>query len=114
MVVAPNGDVLVIGNPFATNAEAGGARSGGSLMLLRDANGDGKAELMRTARGRERLGHRARQRIPLHVGRARDRALHVRDRRHDARRAPDTIVSGIATGGHTAYNFVDHRQRRFT
>src|ERR1017187_3708158 len=47
MVVAPNGDLLVIGNPFATNAEAGGARTGGSLMLLRDVNGDGKAELVK-------------------------------------------------------------------
>ena len=47
MVVAANGDVLVIGNPYATNAEAGGAREGGSLTLLRDANHDGKAEYRR-------------------------------------------------------------------
>ena len=47
MVVAPNGDLLVIANPFQTNAEAGGARSGGSLMVLRDVNGDGKAELVK-------------------------------------------------------------------
>lgn len=47
MAVAPNGDVLVIVNPYATAAEAGGARQGGSLMLLRDANGDGKAEVVK-------------------------------------------------------------------
>src|ERR1035438_6535097 len=47
MVVAPNGDLLVIGNSFQTNAEAGGSRTGGSLMLLRDVDGDGKAALVK-------------------------------------------------------------------
>src|ERR1035437_9530552 len=47
MVVAPNGDLLVIGNSYTTSAEAGATRTGGSLMLLRDVNGDGKAELVK-------------------------------------------------------------------
>ncbi len=52
MVVAPNGDMLVIVNPYSTAAEAGGGAAGtgrqaGSLTLLRDANGDGKAEYMK-------------------------------------------------------------------
>ncbi|HEX7547154.1 MAG TPA: hypothetical protein VF368_10530, partial [Gemmatimonadaceae bacterium] len=47
MVVAPNGDLLVIGNSFATSAEAGALRTGGSLMLLRDVNGDGRADLVK-------------------------------------------------------------------
>ena len=44
MVVASNGDVIVNGNPLRTAAEAGGAVSGGRLVLLRDTDGDGKAD----------------------------------------------------------------------
>ena len=47
MVVAPNGDLLVIGNPYATNAEERRCAPSRSLALLRDENGDGKADLVR-------------------------------------------------------------------
>ena len=104
MVVAPNGDLLVIGNPFQTNAEAGGARSGGALTLLRDANGDGKAELVKKLKPGSGSG------IALANG-----FLYSSDGTAIVRYAyatgdtalgtPDTVISGIATGGHTAYNF---------
>jgi glucose/arabinose dehydrogenase len=104
MVVAPNGDLLVIGNPFATNAEAGGARSGGSLMLLRDTKGDGKAGFVKRLKPGSGSG------IALADGYLYTSAGPSIVRYQYATGdtvlgAPDTIVSGFATGGHTAYNF---------
>jgi glucose/arabinose dehydrogenase len=105
MVVAPNGDLLVIGNPYATNAEAGGARAGGSLMLLRDEHGTGKASMVRKLKPGSGSG------IALANGYlySSDGTTIVRYRyaTGDTALGPaETIISGIATGGHTAYNFV--------
>jgi len=104
MVVAPNGDLLVIGNPFQTNAEAGGARTGGSLMLLRDANGDGKADLIMKLQPGSGSG------IALANGylysSAGTNIVRYKYATGDtALGPPDTVLTGIATSGHTAYNF---------
>jgi glucose/arabinose dehydrogenase len=104
MVVAPNGDLLVIGNPFQTNAEAGGARSGGALMLLRDANGDGKADLVKKLKPGSGSGIAlANGYLYSSAGTAIVRYKYATG--DTALGAPDTVLSGIATGGHTAYNF---------
>ena len=105
MVVAPNGDVLVIGNPFNTGAEAGGARQGGALTLLRDTKGVGKADLVK------KLAPGTGSGIALAKG-----FLYSTSGTNVLRYAyipgqtelgaPDTIVTNIATGGHSAYNFV--------
>lgn len=105
MVVAPNGDLLVIGNPYATNAEAGGARTGGSLMLLRDTKGDGKADFVKKLKPGSGSG------IALANGwlysSTGTNIVRYRYATGDtALGAADTILSGIATGGHSAYNFV--------
>ncbi|MFI5244571.1 MAG: PQQ-dependent sugar dehydrogenase, partial [Gemmatimonadales bacterium] len=105
MVVAPNGDLLVIGNSFATSAEAGASRTGGSLMLLRDVNGDGKAELVKRLKPGNGSG------IALANGflysSAGTSIVRYKYATGDtALGAADTIVSGFATGGHSAYNFV--------
>lgn len=105
MVVAPNGDLLVIGNPFQTNAEAGGARTGGSLMLLRDANGDGKAELVKQLKPGSGSGIAlANGYLYSSSGTAIVRYKYATG--DTALGNADTVVSGFATGGHTAYNFV--------
>jgi glucose/arabinose dehydrogenase len=105
MVVSPNGDVLVIGNPYNTGAEAGGAREGGALTLLRDADGDGKAEVIK------KLAPGSGSGIALANG-----YLYSSSGPNIVRYkyatgqmelgAPDTIITEIATGGHSAYNFV--------
>jgi glucose/arabinose dehydrogenase len=105
MVVAPNGDLLVIGNSYATGAEAGGSRTGGSLMLLRDANGTGKASLVKQLRPGNGSGIAlANGYVYTSSGTSIVRYKYaVGD---TALGAADTIVSGFATGGHSAYNFV--------
>ena len=105
MVVAPNGDVLVIGNSFATNAEAGGSRTGGSLMLLRDANGDGKAELVKRLKPGNGSGI-ALANGYLYTSAGPSIVRYKYATGDTVLGAADTIVSGFATGGHTAYNFV--------
>lgn len=104
MVVAPNGDLWVV-------AAAPGGRGGPPptppqrLYLLRDANGDGKAEMVKS------FPHGGGSGIALANG-----ALYASSGRAIVRYrytagttelgAPDTIVSEFATGGHIAYNFV--------
>src|ERR1019366_9023220 len=104
MVVAPNGDVLVIGNSFATNAEAGGSRTGGSLMLLRDANGDGKAELVKRLKPGNGSGI-ALANGYLYTSAGPSIVRYKYATGDTVLGAADTFVSGFATGGHTAYNF---------
>ncbi|MFI5310064.1 MAG: PQQ-dependent sugar dehydrogenase [Gemmatimonadales bacterium] len=105
MVVAPNGDVLVVSN------QTGGGRSGtpvvpGALTLLRDANGDGKAELV------QRLATASGSGIALANGYlyASNGPAVVRWKYATGGiaelGAPDTIVSGFERMGHTAFNFV--------
>ena len=104
MVVAPNGDLLVIGNPYQTNAEAGGARTGGSLMLLRDANHDGKAELIIKLKPGSGSGIAlANGYLYTSSGPAIVRYKYATG--DTVLGAADTVISGFAMGGHTAYNF---------
>ena len=105
MVVAPNGDLLVIGNSFATSAEAGATRTGGSLMLLRDVNGDGKAELVKRLKPGNGSGI-ALANGYLYTSAATSIVRYKYAAGDTALGAADTIVSGFATGGHSAYNFV--------
>ncbi len=104
MVVAPNGDLLVIGNSFATSAEAGSSRTGGSLMLLRD-NGAGKAGLVKKLKPGNGSG------IALANGylytSSGTSIVRYRYATGDTTLGDaDTVLSGIAQGGHSAYNFV--------
>ena len=105
MVVAPNGDLLVIGNSYATSPEPNTPRQPGSLMLLRDADGDGKAEVVK------KLAPGSGSGIALANG-----YLYTSSSTNIVRYTyatgqmdvgtPDTIVTEIATQGHSAYNFV--------
>jgi len=105
MVVAPNGDVLVIGNPYATSAEAGGARNGGSLMLLRDSKGTGKADLV------VKLAPGSGSGIALHGGYVyySNGPTIVRStyKTGDTTVGPaEVVISDLYTRGHTANNFL--------
>jgi glucose/arabinose dehydrogenase len=94
LVVAPNGDVIV-------NAQ-GGRGGGGGAMLLRDTNGDGKADL------KEALGTPGGNGIALQgesLWLATDDAvLRYRFPAGATKPAagPDTIVQGLPNGGHSA------------
>ena len=105
MVVAPNGDLIVNGNPPRTGAEAGGAVAGGRLVLLRDTNGDGKADTtIRLAAGGGTGLWLANGSLYATSGRAIVRYRYATGQ--TTLDAPDTIASQFATGGHAAYNFV--------
>ena len=105
MAVAPNGDVIVNGNPPRTAAQAGGGAIGGLLLLLRDTNGDGKADTtIRLAAGGGTGVWLANGYLYATSGRAIVRYRY--DTGVTTLAAPDTIVSQLATGGHVAYNFV--------
>ena len=104
MVVAPNGDVLVV------SSATGGGRSGrprapGAVTLLRDANNDGRAEVT------QRIATAAGSGIALANGYlyASNGPAVVRWRYVVGSVAElgalDTIVSGFETVGHTAFNF---------
>jgi len=108
VAVASNGDVLVNANPSRGGAESGtGTGPGGGIILLRDTNRDGKADLVRKLGGAGGTG--------IAVGRG---YLWATDRNHVVRYkyavgdtvlgAADTIVKNMPTGGHGAYNFVVH------
>ncbi len=104
MAVAENGDVFVALQTAPDKTEQGAAPKGG-ILALRDADRDGKAEV------REAFGDLGGTGVGLHGG-----YLYA-----DAKTAivryqlpagslkpsggPDTIVSGIPTGGHEARNF---------
>lgn len=105
MMVASNGDLLVNVLPPRAGAEGNSAGGTRSLLLLRDVNGDGKADTV------IRLGAGGGTGIWLANG-----SLYATSGRAILRYryaagattlpAPDTILSEIATGGHSAYNFV--------
>lgn len=106
VVVAPNGDVLVNANPSRGGAESGaGSGAGGGVILLRDTNRDGKADMVRKLGGSGGTG------IAVGNGHlwATDRNNIVRFKYatgDTAVGAVDTIVSALPVGGHSAYNFV--------
>ncbi|MEA3246524.1 MAG: PQQ-dependent sugar dehydrogenase, partial [Gemmatimonadota bacterium] len=96
------GDLLIVGN--ATGGR-GAPRSPGAIYLLRDANGDGKAETVR------KLAEASGSGIALANGYLYSSSgLSIVRYAYRAGQttlgAPDTIVTDFATGGHSAYNFV--------
>ncbi len=106
LVVARNGDVLINTNPSRGGAESGtGAGPGGGVILLRDTNRDGRADVVRKLGGSGGTG--------IALG---DGYLWATDRNNVVRYrysvgdtvlgAADTIVANMPTGGHSAYNFV--------
>jgi glucose/arabinose dehydrogenase len=105
MVVAPNGDLLVIANASNVGAESGGGSPGGGLYLLRDANGDGKVDF------KKRIGNGNGSGIQLangylyaSLGRA---ILRYKYATGDTLLGVgDTIVTDLLPRGHTAYNFI--------
>ncbi|MBI2408067.1 MAG: PQQ-dependent sugar dehydrogenase [Gemmatimonadetes bacterium] len=106
VVVASNGDVLVNANPSRGGAESGtGVGPGGGVILLRDTNGDGRADLVRKLGGAGGTG------IAVGGGYlwATERNNIVRYRfavGDTVLGAADTIIRNLPTGGHSAYNFV--------
>lgn len=106
VVVAPNGDVLVNANPSRGGAESGtGIGPGGGVIVMRDTNHDGRADLVRKLGGSGGTG--------IAVGNgylwATDRNNVVRYRYavgDTAVGAADTVIANLPTGGHNAYNFV--------
>jgi len=108
VVVASNGDVLVNANPSQGGVESGtGSGPGGGVILLRDRNGDGHADLVR------RLGGSGGTGIAVGAGYlwATDRNNVVRFRYaagDTMAGAVDTIIAGLPVGGHNAFNFVLH------
>jgi glucose/arabinose dehydrogenase len=104
MVVAPNGDVIV---GLRGTRSASGTVPGG-VVILRDADGDGRAET------RNRFGEFSATEVRL-VG----TALYTENGSSILRYTlpagamapvgtPDTIVSGLPVGGHVAKTFVVH------
>lgn len=102
LVVAPNGDVLVVGN---ARGGRGQPMSPGAIYLLRDANGDGRADNV------TKLAQASGSGIALANGylySSTGRAI-VRYKYETGATTlgpADTIVSEFLTGGHSAYNFV--------
>ena len=105
MVVASNGDVLLIGNSVRANAESGGGMVGSGLYLLRDANKDGKAELVK------KLATGSGSGIALangYIYHSNARTV-VREKYTvgDTIVGPtEVVIEGLYAGGHTANNFV--------
>ncbi len=106
IVVAPNGDVLVNANASQGGAESGTATgAGGGVLLLRDGNHDGKAELIRKLAGTGGTG--------IALG---DGYLWATERNNVVRYryavgdtvvgVADTILKNLPLGGHNSYNFV--------
>src|ERR1035437_7211359 len=105
MVVAPNGDLIV--NVLSPRAGAAGYSAGGTRAppLLRATNGDGKAHtIIRLGAGGGRGIWLANGSLYATSARAILRYKYAAGA--TALAAPDTILSEIVTGGHSAYNFV--------
>jgi glucose/arabinose dehydrogenase len=108
IAVAPNGDVFVntVG-PRGRGGEAGGASRGGSILALRDTNGDGKADVQ------ERFGEGGGTGIALDgntlYATAGNSILRYRLASGSLTPIgkPDTIVTNLPmSGSHHAHNFV--------
>ena len=105
MVVAPNGDVLVVANRTAIGAEAGGGSPGGALLLLRPDRTTGKAETaIRLAAGGGSGIALAGGSLYATSGRAIVRYKYAPG--GTVLYSPDTVISDFLFPGHTAYNFV--------
>jgi len=108
VAVAANGDVLINANPSIGGGESGtGSGGGGGVLLLRDTDGDGRADLVR------RLGGSGGTGIAVGGGFlwASERGQVVRYRYATGDTvvgAVDTIIGRLPVGGHAAYNFVVH------
>lgn len=105
LVVASNGDVLVNARPMRGAAPNAAANPGG-LFILRDADGDGRAEIKRRAADAAGTGIAiANGYVYATTGTSVVRYAYRRGALDLGTRA-DTIVKDMPTGGHTAYNFV--------
>ena len=105
VAVAPNGDVFVARQlPRARGGEGAPAATGG-IMVLRDADGDGRAER------REAFGESGGTGIGLAPGwvyfDTRDRIVRypIAAGAMQPSGAPEVVVSGFPSGGHAAHNF---------
>ena len=106
MVVAPNGDMLVVVNPSGTAAEAGGGgRTPGSITLLRDANGDGKAEFVKKLANASGSGI-ALANGYLYASSARTIVRFKYAAGDTTLGAPEIVIDSLNVGGHVANNFV--------
>ncbi|MBX9927663.1 MAG: PQQ-dependent sugar dehydrogenase [Gemmatimonadaceae bacterium] len=105
-VVASNGDVLINARPSQSGGESGtGTGPGGGILLLRDANGDGRAELVKKLASATGTG------IAIANGflYATDRNTVVRfayTPGDTALGASEIVIGSLPEGGHTANNFV--------
>src|SRR5688572_16806999 len=103
MVVAPNGDLLIIGNQ--RGARGGGQASPGAIYLLRDANGDGKAEVVTKLAQASGTGI-ALANGYLYSSTGRSIVRYKYETGQTSLGAADTIITELPTGGHAANNFV--------
>lgn len=103
MVVAPNGDVLVVGN--AMGGRGAPVPRPGGVYLLRDANQDGHADTIIRLADANGSGV-ALANGYLYTSFGTSVVRYAYETGATSVGAPDTIISGFDRGGHTAYNFV--------
>lgn len=104
IAVAPNGDVIVNTRPMR-GASASAPANPGGVFILRDADGDGHAEVKRRAADAAGTGIAiANGHVYATAGNAVVRYAY-RAGTLELGRA-DTIVKDMPTGGHASYNFV--------
>ncbi len=104
IVVAPNGDVLIVGNPLGGGRSAQPLRPG-SVFLLKDANNDGKADNVTKLVVASGSGIAlADGYLYASSGRAIVRYPYVTGATTVG--AADTILNDLPTGGHAANNFI--------
>jgi len=103
LVVATNGDVLVNARPMRPDPNAGNP---GGVFILRDANGDGKAEVKRRAADAAGTGIALANGYVYASSGVSVLRYPYRTGTLELGTTADTIVKDMPTGGHSAYNFV--------
>lgn len=111
LVVAPNGDVLV--NTQARRGPDPNAANPGGVYILRDADGDGKAEIKRRAADAAGTGIAIANGYVYATNGVGVVRYAYRAGALELGKTADTIVKDMPTGGHTAYNFVVDGSRLF-
>ncbi|MGQ0640363.1 MAG: PQQ-dependent sugar dehydrogenase [Gemmatimonadaceae bacterium] len=104
LTVAANGDVIVNARPTrAANQSPGNP---GGVFILRDADGDGKAEIRQRAADAAGTGIAIANGYVYATSGTSVLRYPYRAAALELGRRADTIIKDMPTGGHTAYNFV--------
>lgn len=104
LVVAPNGDVLVNANP--RRGPDPNASNPGGVFILRDADGDGKAEVKRRAADAAGTGIAIANGYVYATSGVNVLRYPYRAGALELGATADTIIKDMPTGGHSAYSFV--------